>query len=458
MYDPTGNNDGRLDPGESVDLTATLKNIGGYDFTNLSTTIESSDLYVTITDNSGYFGTLFVDGTKENTGDPYVVSASSSAPMGHVAEFILITTEASFVDTFEFELVIGTYDYLVWNPDPTPLPGQNIDSILASLGYTGVYSMSLPADLGVFRTIFGCVGIYPNNYRIDDGSDEANAIVNYITSCGRMYLEGGNVWYFDPLGSGYDFGPLFGINAVADGTGDAGPIVGEPGIFTDSMHFAYAGENAYIDHIDPTGTGFLIFHDDNNLYNCGVANDAGTYRTVGTSFELGLLVDDTPPSTRSELMDRVIQWLGVGSEPDVTPPIINNVEATKNGNNVILTWNTSDKDTLGWPETMSHYGVYRNTSPDFVPDPSDSIGMTAHPDTEYVDSGALLGVQNCYYLVMAVDTAGNKSKKSNMAYAFRKNLNENTTATDKNWTGVPWFSNYATVSDLTDDVSRQVIP
>lgn len=431
MDDPTGNNNGRLDPGETVGLLATLKNIGGYDFTNLSTTIASSDPYITIADSSGYFGVLSVDQVKENSSDPYTLSASPLAPKGHVAEFALIATEASFTDTFEFEVVIGTYDYLVWNPDLTPTPGQKTDSILSALGYTGVYSTTLPADLSIFRSIFGCVGIYPNNYRIDDGSDEANAIIDYLTNGGAMYLEGGDIWYFDPLGTGYDFGPLFGINAIADGTSNLGPVVGESGTFTDSMNFVYGGENNYMDHIDPTGTGFLIFHDGDNLYNCGVANDAGTYRTVGTSFEMGLLVDGTPPSTRSILMDRIIQWLGVGSEPDVTPPIISNVAATKSGNDCVLTWTTSEVDTLGQPEDMSHYVVYRNTLPDFVPGPSDSIGMTAHPDTQYVDTGALLGVQSYYYLVMAVDAAGNKSKKSNMAYALRRNVIENLEATNR---------------------------
>lgn len=415
-------------------MTALLKNIGGQDFTSLTTIIESSDPHITIFDDAGYFGTVLVDSVCENTSDPYGVTASPLAPAGHVAEFNLIVSDTSYVDTFAFQLIIGMYDYLVWNPDLTPLPGQNMDNILAALGYSGIYSTTLPSDLSVFHTIFGCVGIYPNNYRIDDGSDEANALVDYITSGGSMYLEGGDIWYFDPLGSGYDFGPLFGINATADGTSNMGPVVGEASTFTDSMYFAYGGENNYMDHIDPTGTAFLIFHDGDNLYNCGVANDAGTYRTVGMSFELGSLIDNTPPSTRSELMDRMIQWLGVGSEPDVTPPIISNITSTKSGNNVVLTWNTSAQDTLGWPETMSHYVVYRNTSPDFLPGPSDSIGMTAHPDTQYVDTGALLGVQNWYYLVVAVDTAGNRSKNSNMAYAFRRHLNENPITGDKNWT------------------------
>ena len=65
IIDVGGNNNGRLDPGETVDMTATIRNIGGVDFTNLNTTLVCTDPYITITDNSGYFGYLAVDSTEE---------------------------------------------------------------------------------------------------------------------------------------------------------------------------------------------------------------------------------------------------------------------------------------------------------------------------------------------------------------------------------------------------------
>lgn len=306
-----GNNNGHLDPGETVDLTSTLKNIGGVNFTDLSTTIECSDPYITIADNSGYFGSLPIDSIKENTTDPYVVAVSSSAPQGHDAEFKLIAADVGFADTFDFNLVIGTYNYLVWNPDPTPIPGQKIDSILSSLGYSGNYALSLPITaLDMYQAIFVCVGIYPNNYIIGASSSEANALVGYLNNGGRMYLEGGDVWYYDPP-AGYDFGPLFGINATADGTSDMGPVVGQDSTFTIGMNFAYGGENNYMDHISPTGTGFLVFHDSDNSYDCGVANDMSTYQTVGTSFELGGLVDASGVSTRAALLDSIMHFFGI---------------------------------------------------------------------------------------------------------------------------------------------------
>ncbi len=223
----------------------------------------------------------------------------------------LIATDGGFADTIDFTIIIGRIHYYIWNPDPTPSSGATMHSTLGSIGYTGNYGLTLPtSDLDYYSAVFVCVGIYANNYIINASSAEAAALVDYVNSGGRMYLEGGDVWYYDPP-TGYDFGPLFGINATADGTSDGGPYAGQTGTFTTGMNFTYSGENSWMDHISPTGTGFLIFYDTDNSYDCGVANDAGTYRTVGCGFELGGLVDGSGVSTKAALLDSIMNFFGI---------------------------------------------------------------------------------------------------------------------------------------------------
>jgi hypothetical protein len=314
IIDLGGNNNGRIDPGETVDMTVTIRNIGGVDFTDLNTTLACTDPYITITDNSGYFGYLAVDSTKENTADPYVLSADVSAPNGHLAEFHVIATDGAFADTLTFHAVIGSYHYLIWNPDPTPTPGQTIHSTLSSLGYSGNMSNTLLTEqpLDQHQAIFVCVGIFSYNYTITASSSEASALADYLNNGGNMYLEGGDVWYYDPLYmQGYNFGPLFGIQAVGDGLGDLYTVAGIDATFTEGMSFSYAGENSYIDHLSATGTGFSILKNATNTDIVGVANDAGTHKTVGTSFELGGLVDGTGVSTKAALLDSIMHFFGI---------------------------------------------------------------------------------------------------------------------------------------------------
>jgi len=140
---------------------------------------------------------------------------------------------------------------------------------------------------------------------------------------------------------------------------------------------------------------------------------------------------------------------------DMHPPLAPYIaQAEKSGNDFVLTWNKITTDTLGNPETMDHYVVYRNTSPSFILGASDSIGVTVHPDTTYTDVGILNASQSYYYLVKAVDSVDNRSKKSNMGFVCHKFINENPGATgDRNWVSLPYISEYDSIKDLTGDVS-----
>jgi hypothetical protein len=304
---------GIVDPGDTVDLVITIENEGGATASNVTSLIATTSSYVTILDNVAMFGSIIAGDTANNASDPYTIVADSLAPAGTVADFEVYVASGVYTDTLDFSLVIGKKHYYIWNPDPTPTPGQNMHATLSGLGYSGDIGGALTTDLEMYQSVFVCVGIYSNNYVIGSSSPEATALVDYLQNQnGRMYLEGGDVWYYDPP-SGYNFCPLFGIQAVSDGTGDMGPVIGEPSTFTEGMNFNYGGENSWMDHINPTGSGFLVFHDGNNNYNCGIANDAGTYRTVGTSFELGMLVDAAVPSTREVLLDSIMHFFGINA-------------------------------------------------------------------------------------------------------------------------------------------------
>jgi hypothetical protein len=158
-------------------------------------------------------------------------------------------------------------------------------------------------------------------------------------------------------------------------------------------------------------------------------------------------------TTASRIAETADYWL------DNIPPIapyITKVEKLAEG--VKLYWHPVTTDTLGNPENVDYYVVYRNTSPDFIPGASDSIGYVNCPDTTYTDTDPLIPPTS-YYLVKAVDFAKNKSEKSYMGYRLSKFVNENPGATgDRNWVSIPWHSEYARIIDLTDDLSPTGTP
>jgi hypothetical protein len=120
-------------------------------------------------------------------------------------------------------------------------------------------------------------------------------------------MEGGDTWAFDPATAVH---PYFNINGLSDGNSDAGPIEGASGTMCDGMIFSYQGENSWIDRLAPIGSAFPILLNAAPQYMNGIAYDGGTYRTVGTSFEFGGLVDAAEPSTKRELLIQIMDFFG----------------------------------------------------------------------------------------------------------------------------------------------------
>ncbi len=96
---------------------------------------------------------------------------------------------------------------------------------------------------------------------------------------------------------------------------------------------------------------------------------------------------------------------------DVTQPAaVVGVTVNKSGNDVSLAWSAVTQDVNGAAETVASYRVYRGIVASFVPDKSGAtnrIGSSA--TTSFTDANALVSSVDGYYLVTAVDAAGNES-------------------------------------------------
>jgi hypothetical protein len=202
--------------------------------------------------------------------------------------------------------IVEQIPVFIYEPDGTPLTGAAIGQFLDARGIIYETGSLLPENCGLYKTIFVCLGVYSTNHVLS--AAEGQALAQFLDDGGRLYMEGGDTWYYDPATAVH---PYFNIQGLSDGTGDAGPIQGAAGTFTEGMYFQYTGGNSYIDHLTPSGSAFAIFLETTPSYINGVAYDGGSYRTVGTSFELGGLVDGTSPSTKEELLEEILEFFGV---------------------------------------------------------------------------------------------------------------------------------------------------
>ncbi len=298
--------------GDTNQLIIILENAGSCNAENTFGRIFSVDSFLVVIDSTSSFGTIYSNSLGSNQFAPFVIATLPETPPGYPQDIKFVVTAGVYVDTFNVTIYVGQKDYFVWDKDPNYSSGPIIKALLDSLDFYGDYNaIEMPYDyLSLYKSIFVCCGMYPDNYIIKDTSRAGPEIEEYIQIFGgRVYLEGGDVWYADPHNyHGYHFHPVFCINPISTGVGPFPNVLGVDSAFTQTMNFSYSGECNSIDRIDPDSNGVLIFKSAFNDASCGVA---AQNRTVGLSFELGCLVDSTEPSTKLALIDSIMQYFDI---------------------------------------------------------------------------------------------------------------------------------------------------
>mgnify|MGYP002725489894 CR=1 FL=1 len=301
--DSNGNNNGRIDPGETVDIVVEISNDGSSEAYNVIGDLQSSSEYIEINGDPQPLGNLPGNESEQVI---FSVSAAADTPEGTSAPFeINLIADHGISGNDEFLAVIGLKSILIIN-----LANSNststIESCLDMLQVERDVVTDWSADINIYQSLFVLLGIYPDNYVLENG--EGDLLANYLENGGRIYMEGGDTWAYDNQTSVHE---LFNIEGVADGAGDLGTIVGENSGIMQGFTFEYDGLNSYIDHILPKSDGVLIFKNTNPEYGTGVSFENEEYKTIGTSFEFAGLVDEDG-STKDEVMAEILYFFGIG--------------------------------------------------------------------------------------------------------------------------------------------------
>ncbi|MEK9137821.1 MAG: FlgD immunoglobulin-like domain containing protein, partial [Bacteroidota bacterium] len=124
----------RMDPGETVKLYITVRNVGEDVAPNVQTTLRCTSSYITVSDSSSTFGTIRADSSFTNYGDYFVVRVDSQCPARSIIPYsLLLQTQGGryayrYVDTFSISVSIprrsdptgpDSYGYYAYASDDT---------------------------------------------------------------------------------------------------------------------------------------------------------------------------------------------------------------------------------------------------------------------------------------------------------------------------------------------------
>ncbi len=211
--------------------------------------------------------------------------------------------------------VSATASDLLWSPPE--VAGGAVDSatileqelILRGRAVTRVDSIA-GLDLSLHEAVWVTLGVFPHTRPLTLA--EGQQLKLYLLAGGRLSLEGGDIWGFDPLTPLHN---IDGISASADGGSDLFAISGSAapnGADFSGLSAPHTGENQFLDHIypDEPGAGVVLSRAggayDVGVVHYGLLSGLGDFTVLGISFEFGGWGGDRAP-----LLERMLVALGL---------------------------------------------------------------------------------------------------------------------------------------------------
>ena len=311
VSDVDGNNNGRIDPGETGEITVTVGNSGSSSAMNVLGDLISNSEYVEVGTPAQSFGDLAGNDTEQKV---FTITADENTPDGHQAIFDFeISADQNINGYGNFYIVIGRYTALVLDLDTKNYSGPGIYETFNDMDIFAEYTTEMPEDLNLYKNVFVCLGIYFTGHELTQS--EGAKLKEYLQNGGNLYMEGRVTWSEDPVTPVH---PMFNIESIDTSWFQYSFIEGIPGTFTDGVNFEYEGQSP-VGHysLAPVENAFAVFRTQEPSYFIGIANDAGDYKTIGTSFEFGKMLDGESPSTKAELMQFILNWFdGITTDVD----------------------------------------------------------------------------------------------------------------------------------------------
>jgi hypothetical protein len=220
-------------------------------------------------------------------------------------------------------LVRFNYGILVYDGDPAgnDYSGAFIRDYLQEQGLTTNYKDLLPEDMKGYSAAFLSFGNWGSGSTILD-AEMSEVIIDYLEHGGKVYMEGADPLGYDQPGNTQLLN-LFGLFSASDGTleNPIDNLSGKPAALTHDMVFYSSSQdsNYYIDKYVLLPEGINAFTESDYGIVAAQHTGANGCKTFCFSYCLAKLDDGEFPSTREELLQRIIDFFDITTAIPVPP-------------------------------------------------------------------------------------------------------------------------------------------
>jgi parallel beta-helix repeat protein len=261
--DSQGNNNGVVNPGETILMPITVRNIGIENAQNVSAILRTEDQWILVTDSTQSFGDIDSGMTAVSLGD-YVFQTDAYCPDSHVVRFDLEATngDTSWVTSF-FQMVVEPNFVMTASPDTVVVPQG--DSAYVTLTFTSLGGFNWQVDLSHTALPTGVTGFLDPNqliptdssifrlYGAPDASPGLHSVTITATGGGisreKEVVLGivpppyyGPVWHASPeghdfIGNGSEEFPFRRIQKCIDCASIGDTVLAAAGLYTENIDF-----------------------------------------------------------------------------------------------------------------------------------------------------------------------------------------------------------------------------
>jgi hypothetical protein len=250
-----GDGDGRLDPGETANLSIELTNLNPATATTVAGTISSSDSYLTISDASGTWPDIPFGAPQANTANPFVVTAATNTPGGRVISASLAVTAAGgYTKTLTVGLPVGSPDLAIGPDGYGYFAYEDGDAVPEAPSYNW---MEIDPTLGGPGTLFSLSDDQTRQTTLPFAFRYYGASFTTLSISSNGFLACGTTTDA-AVGNGAIPGPEGPPNMIAGFWTDLKPAAAGSGkVYTyyDAAHNRFIVEFSGVEHYDPAGLG-----------------------------------------------------------------------------------------------------------------------------------------------------------------------------------------------------------